>query len=157
MKKIMLSAIVAASFLISCSSDDAEKTTTNGFSNNPVSGVVYSQSFTAGGGTANPVTSNGEDVLYIHLSRTAMNCGADTDTPIWIIVPAEVGSYTSETGASVQFSDDATESFEGGFGERVEITSITENTVKGRVISEGFDKAENSINGTFEVNFCGID
>ena len=157
MKKIMFSAIVAATFLASCSSDDSDKTTTTGgFSTNPVSGVIYDNDFTVGGGTASTVNANGEDVLYIHLSRSAMDCDSNADTPIWIIVPAAVGSYDSPD-ASVQFSDDEHGSFEGGYNERVEIISITETTIKGRVIAEGFDEAENSINGTFEVVNCTID
>ncbi len=158
MKKIMFSAIAAATFLASCSSDDSDKTTTTGgFSNSPVSGVIYDQDFTVGGGTASTVNANGQDMLYIHLGRTTMDCDSDAETPIWIIVPAAVGDYTSEDGATVQFSDDESGSFEGGYNEHIVITSITATTIKGKVIAEGFDEAENSINGTFEVVNCTVE
>ncbi|AWH86743.1 hypothetical protein HYN59_17230 [Flavobacterium album] len=158
MKKIILPAIVAASFLFSCSSDDSERTNNNGsFSNDPVSGVVYGHDFTFVGGKASPINANGEDVLYIDLAGVAMDCDSDVETPIWIIVPAAVGDYTSANGASIQFSDDAAGSFQGSFNEHVKITSITDTTVKGQVMGDGDDDAVNSINGTFEVHFCGID
>ena len=153
----MLSAIAAASLLISCSSEDSDETTNHEFSNNPVSGVVYSQDFEFGGGTASPLTANGEEVLYIHLGRTEMDCDSDADTPIWIIVPAAVGDYMAEDGAIIQFSDDEAGSFGGGYNTHVEIISINETMVKGRVISEGFDAEETSVNGTFEVVYCGIE
>ena len=52
MKKIVYYMFLAVSLMAaSCSSsDDSKKTNEEGFSNNPVSGVVYGESFTLGGG-----------------------------------------------------------------------------------------------------------
>ena len=148
--------LIAALLLTSCSSsDEDEKVSTGGFSDKPVSGVVYNKKFTvAGTGVAGALKSNGEDTFYIHLSDIATNCDSDTSkAPLWLIVPATVGTHNSLDGAHMQFRDVANDGFEGSSA-TIEIISITSTTVKGRVMSDSFNDDKNSINGTFTAQLC---
>lgn len=158
MKKLLLPAMVAASLLISCTSEDSDESANGGFSNDPVSGVVYDEAFTFGGGKASPITVNGVESLYIYLGESALNCESSTSAcPIWIVVPEAVGSYTPQTDGHLQFEDNADGGFEGSLDAEIEITSITATTVTGKVKATGFYDDENSINGTFTVPYCGLD
>ncbi|NDI97752.1 hypothetical protein GWA97_01505 [Flavobacterium sp. LaA7.5] len=158
MKKIVYSLFVAASLMVSCSSsDDSDNTSTDEFSNSPVSGVVYSEDFTIGGGTARSIELNGVDSFYIFLNENAVDCDSDVEDPIWISVPAAVGTYNREDGEmTLQFRDVNGDSFEGTLDGKIEITEITETMVKGKVMAAGFDEEENSINGTFSVQYCPL-
>ncbi|MBY8962349.1 hypothetical protein KJK34_06265 [Flavobacterium sp. D11R37] len=163
MKKFFYSAIVAAALMVSCSDDDSSDNNNNnnnnsdGFSNNPVSGVIYNEDFDLGGGTATPITLNGVESLNIDLSESDITCDDTNEQPIWITVPAAVGSYSRQDGeVTVQFRDVNGDSFEGSLDAEVEITEMTETMVKGRIMAGGFDETENSINGTFEVTYCPL-
>ncbi|MFL9843041.1 hypothetical protein [Flavobacterium rhizosphaerae] len=159
MRKMFLSAFVAATLLVSCSSDDSDDTNSNGgFSNGPVSGTIYNEDFTAAGGVARPITLSSTESLYIYLGTSALNCESSTaNTPIWITVPAAEGTYKPQTDGHVQFRSTDGDSFEGAIDAEIEITSITETSVKGKVKATGFDDDENNINGTFEVPYCSLD
>ena len=158
MKKIIYSVFFAASLLASCSSsDDTEETITDGFSNQPVSGVIYSEDFAIGGGKASSITLNGVESLNIYLSETDIDCDGGSQNPIWITVPEAVGAYKrSEGEMTLQFRDVDGESFEGSFDAEVEIMEITETSVRGRVKATGFYEDENNINGTFDVQYCPL-
>lgn len=149
---------LAASMLTSCSSsDDTNETITDGFSNEPVAGVIYSEDFTIGGGKASSVTLNEVESLNIYLSEADIDCDGVFQNPIWITVPEAVGTYSRTEGEmTLQFRDATGDSFEGSLDAEVEITEITETSVKGRVKATGFYEDENSINGTFDVQYCPL-
>lgn len=149
---------LAASLMASCSSSDdsSDKTKSGEFSNSPVSGVIYNEDFTIGGGRARPITLGSTESLYIYLNEAAIDCESTDSNPVWITVPAAVGTYTPQTDGHVQFKDVNGESFEGAIDAKIEITSITETTVKGKVMATGFYDDENDINGTFEVPYCAL-
>lgn len=156
MKKFMYSILVASALFVSCGSDDSEETVTQveGFAGTPVSGVVYNDDFTIGGGMARPIILNTTESLYIHLSPTAINCESSNLGPIWITVPARTGTFTPATGGTLQFQDEADGGFEGATDAEIEIISISATTVTGRVKASGFYETENNINGTFTVQYC---
>lgn len=159
MKRIVYSMFLAASLMASCSSsDDSNDTTTPGsFADEPVAGVVYSEDFTVGGGKARSIELNGVESLYIYLNESVIDCESTGSNPIWITVPAAVGTYTREDGEmTLQFRDVNGESFEGSLDAKIEITAITETMVTGRVMGTGFYEDENEINGTFEVPYCPL-
>lgn len=157
MKKAFYSMFAAVALLASCSSsDDSDNNNTGGFSNEPVSGTVYNEDFTVGGGKARSIELSGTESLYIYLSETAIDCDDTSSNPIWITVPAEVGTYDAQTDGHVQFKDINGDSFEGSLDAKIEITEITETSVKGKVMASGFEDGENEINGTFNVQYCPL-
>ena len=101
--------------------------------------------------------ANGVDSFYIYLNENAITCDEEVSNPIWIIVPAEVGSYDEEDAdMNVQLRDINGESFESVLDAKVEITEITETMIKGKVKATGFYEDENNINGTFAVQYCPL-
>jgi len=156
MKKIAYSIFMAVLLMVSCGSPEEDTNTTDGsYRTTPVSGVVYGDDFTVGGGRARSINSNGVDSFYIYLTPGTLACDGDTTgAPIWIVVPAAVGEYT--TNFSMQFRDDAVGAFGGATEQKIEITLITETVVKGRIRAVGFESNINSINGTFEVQYCPL-
>ncbi|WP_298146825.1 hypothetical protein [Flavobacterium sp.] len=156
MKKLLCSIFIATSLLLSCSSSE-EDTNNNqgGFATTPVSGVVYSNPFTMVGGKARSLTSNGVEVFYIYLTETAINCNETENLgPLWIIVPAAVGTYDFAGGARIQFQDPNSTDFEGASDAEIEITAISTTTITGKLKGSGFNAGENEINGTFSVQVC---
>ena len=156
MKKLLYSIFFAASLLASCSSsEEDDNNNQDGFATTPVSGVVYNADFEMAGGKARSLSSNGEEVFYIYLSETAIDCDETENLgPLWIIVPAEVGMYDFMTGARIQFQDPNSDDFEGALDVEIEITAISETTITGRLKGSGFNEGENEINGTFSVQVC---
>ena len=155
MKKVTYSVLVTLSLLASCSSSDDDKEVIgDGFAAAPVSGVVYGENFTAGGGKSQSVTLNGVESLYIYLTPGAINCNSIQLDPISITVPAATGTYTS--GITVVFKNPANDDFEGATDKKIEILSISETSVKGRIKASGFHNDEQNINGTFEVPYCPL-
>jgi hypothetical protein len=158
MKKLMYSMLLATSLLFSCSSSDDDNNNNNdGFATTPVSGTVYNTNFTMVGGKATSMTSNGVEVFDIYLTETAITCD-ETDNlgPLWITVPAAVGTYDFSSGAHIQFQDPNSSDFEGALDAQIEITSITATTITGKLKGSGFNEGENDINGTFTVQYCPI-
>lgn len=154
MKKLFFSLFVGALVFASCSSEDSASPGNTNFSNSPVSGVIYGESFTIGGGYARPISLNGVASYYIYMDTASVECFESSGTPLWVILPAGVGTYDS-TQVSVQFRNDDG-SFEGASEEKVEITEVTETTVKGKIRAVGFDDTEHYINGTFAVQYCPL-
>ena len=150
--------LVAASLLVSCggSDDSTDAVVKDGFANTPVSGTVYNKTFTVGGGKARSISLNGTESLYIHLTPAAIDCDATDLGPIWITVPAAVGTYTPATKGTLQFQDKESDGFEGATDAEIEIISITDTKVIGRVKASGFYEGENDINGTFSVQYCPL-
>ncbi|AXG73305.1 hypothetical protein DVK85_03295 [Flavobacterium arcticum] len=158
MKKIIYCLFLTAALITSCSSsDDFEVTTPDGFATTPVSGVIYDESFVIGGGTSRAIELNGTSSLYIYLDANVIGCDSEVESPIWISVPATVGTYSRSQGEmTLQFRDVNSDDFEGSLDAEIEIISITETTVKGKVKATGFYEDENNINGTFEVIYCSL-
>lgn len=162
MKKLFYSMFIAAALVTSCSeSDDNPNNSGNpsngSFSNNPVSGVVYNEAFTIGGGKATSIMTNDVDSFYIYLNEADITCEESVTNPIWIIVPAEVGTYERTQGEmTLRFKDVNNGDFEGSLDAKIEITEITETMIKGKVMATGFYDNENNINGTFEVQYCPL-
>lgn len=161
MKKLFYSMFIAVALMTSCSSDDDSNTSGNpsngDFSNNPVAGVIYGEQFTIGGGKATSIQLNDVPSFYIYLNQNDINCDDSVSNPIWISVPSEVGVYERQEGEmTLQFRDVNGESFEGSSDARIEITEITDTMITGKVMGDGFDEGENSINGTFSVQYCPL-
>ena len=159
MKKLFYSMFIAAALTTSCSSDDDSGSTpvAGEFSNSPVSGVIYGEQFTIGGGKATSIELNDVPSFYIYLNQNDINCDDSVSNPIWISVPSEVGVYERQEGEmTLQFRDVNGESFEGSSDAKIEITEITDTMIKGKVMGDGFDEGENSINGTFSVQYCPL-
>ncbi|MFP9098067.1 hypothetical protein ACLI09_03355 [Flavobacterium sp. RHBU_24] len=155
MKKIFFRLFAGALVFVSCSStDDSASSENTGFSNNPVSGTVYSSSFSLGGGYARPITLSGVASYYIYLDTADIDCFAATTSPVYMGMPAAIGSYDS-ADAFLVFKK-ANGDYESTSEIKIEITAITETTVKGRVRAEGSDASENYVNGTFEVQYCPL-
>jgi len=154
MKKITYSVLITLSLLASCSSSDEKEVIGDEFAATPVSGVVYGQNFTVGGGKSQSVTLNGVESLYIYLTPGVINCNSVQLDPISITVPAATGTFT--TGFTVVFKNPANDNFEGATDKKIEILSISETSVKGRIKASGFHDDEQNINGTFEVPYCPL-
>ena len=92
----------------------------------------------------------------MRMGGLSVSCDDTENGPIWIVVPAQVGTYDFSTGGHIQFSDPNSDDFEGALDAEVEITTITETTITGKVKGTGFDETENSINGTFSVQYCPL-
>ena len=155
MKKILFHLFIGALVLASCSTtDDSAESDNTGFANHPASGVVFSNSFTLGGGYARPITLSGVESYYIYLDTADIDCFAATTSPIYMGVPAATGTYDSAEAFVVFKTTNG--GYESTTDINIEITAITESTVKGRIRAGRSDVDDNYVNGTFEVQYCPL-
>ena len=153
----MLFAVVVMS-LTSCSSDDSSSTDNNnnngGISNNPVSGTLYGDDFTIGGGYARMQTINEVESFTLYMTDENLDCddAFSGDFPIVVRTPSAIATHT--TGAAISFNDPGSDDFISvGSGVTVIITEVTDTMVKGKVKGAS-TSTDNDINGTFSLPIC---
>jgi hypothetical protein len=155
MKKLSLCLLLALSVLTSCSSDEETTTVVNeeGLSSEPLKGVVYGDAFTIGGGYARRQNINQVESISMNISSQQLDCddAGSNGFPIYVLAPASVGTHTTNVSAS--FDDEETGGFVSTAYITVEITSITETMVKGKILAKTSSE-DNNINGAFSLPIC---
>lgn len=151
----MLFAVVVMS-LTSCSSDDSSSTDNNnngGISNSPVSGTLYGEDFTIGGGYARMQTINEVESFTLYMTEENLDCddAFSGDFPIVVRTPSTIATHT--TGTAISFNDPASDDFISVSGATVIITEVTDTMVKGK-IKGASTSTDNDINGTFSLSIC---
>lgn len=152
MKKIAL--LIAMFFaVVSCSSDDSSDSN-GGITDNPVSGTLYGNDFTLGGGKAYFEEIFGEESVEIWLTADDLGCETlgFTDFPISIIAPRTEGTHT--TGVYVTFTDpDSSDFISVSSGNTIEIISLTDTEIVGKIKASS-TSTDNAIEGRFEISIC---
>lgn len=153
MKKISIF-ILLAFLSFSCSDDSDENSNDGAISNNPVSGELYGNAFTIGGGKG--IFDEVFGVESVELYLTSEDLGCETlgfsDFPITVTAPREVGVHTTDVYAT--FNDpDSSDFISLSGGITVEIISITDDLVVGKVRAAS-TSTDNSIEGKFELPIC---
>lgn len=157
MKKIILSVCVSLA-LFACSNDDetGSKDDSSGISNDPLSGMLYGETFDATGGRADYQNVFGEDMVVIQLSSEGLGCETGEFSgyfPINITVPQAEGTYNQ--GVYVSFNDPNSSDFISvSSGMDVEILSLTADTVEFKIKVSSTTTA-NNLEGKYQVAICG--
>lgn len=154
MKKIAL--LIAMFFaIVSCSSDDSgDSNGGGGISDNVVSGKLYGNNFTLGGGKASPIILSGVESIQIWLTAQDLGCETEgtSDFPISIMTPKAIGTHT--TGVSVTFREpNSTDFISLGNGNTIEIISLTDTKIIGKIMAAS-TVTDNNIEGKFEISIC---
>jgi len=147
--------IVGLIFTVSCSDNDDGGSSSN-ISDANLSGTIQGESFSASGGKAFDSSFGDEELISINITNEDVSCESfigDYDLYVSTSVPFEIGTYNDEfTNVVLHSGNEAPFNL---LGSTVIIEEITDTTITVKIAAEAsFSGEENSVEGTFIVDYC---